>query len=89
MECGAMVDKKYLFTLVDELSPDELEELYQHVRQRRQVIALHTATGTHQVVTDTAQHEPADTIREEVNALIDDAINQVRRKRETQELAKV
>jgi hypothetical protein len=84
-----MVDKKYLFAMVDELSTDDLEELYQHIRQRRQIVALHTATGTHQAVTDSPQHEPADTIRHEVNAIIDETLTQVRRKRETQEIAKV
>ncbi len=84
-----MMDKKYLFSTVDELPPDELEELYQHIRQRRQIVALHTATGTHPAVTDSMQHEPADTIRHEVNAIIDEVLTQVRRKRETQEVAKV
>lgn len=84
-----MVDMKELFSIVDEMSPFELEELYQHIRLRRQVIAFHTATGTHLVVPEVTQHEPADTIREEVNAVIDEALTQARRKRETQEIAKV
>jgi len=83
-----MVDKQMLFSIVDELPPDDLEQLYQHIKQRRQVVLLRTATGTYQAVPGVPNPEPAETIREEVNAIIDDAISLVRRKRETQELAK-
>ena len=83
-----MVDKQTLFSMVDELPPDDLEELYDYIRRRRQVVLLHTATGTFQAASAPAQSEPAETIRDEVNAMIDDALTLVRRKRETQEIAK-
>ena len=83
-----MVDKQMLFSMVDQLPPDDLEQLYQHLKQRRQVVALRTASGTYHAVPASTHQEPAETIREEVNAIVDDAISLVRRKRETQELAK-
>ncbi len=83
-----MIDKQTLFSMVDDLPPDALEELYQHIKQRRQVVAIHTATGTFRAVTESTHPEPAETIREEVNALVDDALALARRKRETQERAK-
>lgn len=79
-----MKDKTTLFSMIDALTPSELEEVYQHVKQRRQVVSFHKTTGTHNVV-DTSEREPAETIRAEVNAIIDDAIATIRKKHETQE----
>jgi hypothetical protein len=76
-----MIDRKSLFPMVDELSPDDLEELYQYVKQRRLIVSFHVAAP----VPDPAQIAPAETIRDEVNALIDETIAEVQRKRETQE----
>ena len=84
-----MVDKQVLFSIVDQLPPDDLEQLYQHIKQRRQVAMVHMTTGSYPAVPDLSQREAADTIREEVNAVIDAALNVVRRKRETQEQAKL
>ena len=81
-----MANRKDLYKLVDQLSPDQLEELYQYIRQRRQIVSFLTAPGAYPVVPDITQHEPAETIRDEVNALIDETIMQVRRKRETQDM---
>jgi 5-methylcytosine-specific restriction endonuclease McrBC regulatory subunit McrC len=83
-----MVELQTLFSMVDELPPDDLESLYQHIKQRRLVVSLHTATGTFQTVPEATHQETAEAIREEVNAIIDDAIAVVRRKRETQETAR-
>ena len=83
-----MADIRMLFSMVDALPPDDLEQLYQYIRQRRQVVLLRTATGTHPAVAETTQREPAETIREEVNAVIDDALNVVQRKRASQVIAK-
>ncbi len=80
-----MIDKQMLYSLVDELPPDDLEQLYQHIKQRRQVMAIHTATGNFRAVVETTQPKPAETIRDEVNTLVDEAIAQVRRKHDTQE----
>ncbi len=82
-----MADKRVMFAMVDELSPDDLEELYQHVKQRRQVVSIHKATGTFSAVPAEADRMPAETIRDEVNAVIDEAIDVARRKRKTQEMA--
>ncbi len=82
-----MNNKQLLFSMIDKLAADDLEQVYQHVKQRRQVISLHTATGTHHSIPETEEREPAESIREEVNAVIDDAITNVRRNRETQEIA--
>ena len=79
-----MFDKKSLFPFVDNLSVDDLEELYQYVKQRRQIVSFHVAATT--PLPDPDQIEPAETIREEVNALIDETIAEVQRKRKTQEL---
>ena len=83
-----MVEMRTMLAMIDELPPDALEELFQHIKERRQVLSLHKATGTFHAVQEEPQREPADTIRNEVNAVIDEAISQVRRKRETQELAR-
>ncbi len=82
-----MVDKRMMFAMVDELSPEDLEELYQHVKQRRQVVSIHKATGTFSAVPEEPERVPAETIRDEVNAFIDEAIDVARRKRKTQEIA--
>lgn len=84
-----MVDKQTLFSMVDELPPDDLEQLYQYIKQRRQVVTLHSATGTFRAVAPATHAEPAGNIRAEVNAIVDEAIEVVRRKRETQEIAKL
>ena len=84
-----MVDKQTLFSMVDDLPPDDLEALHQHIKQRRQVVAIHTATGTFRAVAESTHPEPAETIRDEVNALVDDALALARRKHAAQERVKV
>ena len=84
-----MVDKQRLFSMINELPPDDLEQLYDYIKQRRQVVALHRATGIFQAVTPSIHPEPAETIRAEVNAIVDEAMAVVRRKRETHETAKL
>jgi hypothetical protein len=76
------IDKQTLFTLIDALPPGDLEQLYQHVKQRLQVVSLHSAIGTHHTILESSHPTPADTIREEVNAVVDDAIALVQHKRE-------
>jgi hypothetical protein len=89
MENDVMVDKQTLFSMVDELPPDDLEQLYNYIKQRRQVVSLHSATGTFRAVAPLKRPEPAETIRAEVNAIVDEAIAVIRRKRETQETEKL
>lgn len=84
-----MVDKRAVLAMVDQLTPEDFEEVYQHMKQRRQVQEIHKATGTFHAVQEERLREPAETIREEVNAVIDDAINVVKQKRKTQELAQL
>jgi hypothetical protein len=79
-----MKDKQTLFSMIDALTPYELEEVYQHVKQRRQIVSFRTATGAHHTVSDSSR-EPAETIRAEVNAIIDEVLNSVRHKHEAQE----
>ena len=72
-----MTDKLTLKSMIDELRPDDLEELYQYIRQRRQVSMVHKIARIESVLPE--HPEPADTIRDEVNSIIDEAINSVRR----------
>jgi len=82
-----MTDKLTLKSMIDELGRDDLEELYQYIRQRRQVGMLHEIARVDQTLLE--HPEPADTIREEVNSIIDEAINSVRRVHKAEEIEKI
>ena len=81
-----MADLKSIFSAIDQLSPEDLDLVYQYARRRRQAVSPLAATGTFQAVPDRSTNDH--TIRQEVNAIIDDAITQVKKKRETQEIAR-
>lgn len=85
MENLAMIDKQTLISMIDELPEDELEELYHYIKIRRQLLAFHGAEPHWDI--EPIYQKPAEIIRDEVNALIDDAIDQAKRNREKEELA--
>ena len=81
-----MAELKSLFNIIDQLSPEDLDLIYQYVKRRRQAVSPLAATGTFQAVPDRSTTD--NTIKQEVNAIIDNAITQVKKKRETQEIAR-
>jgi hypothetical protein len=86
MEAGrrwiAMSDLQTVIEATDALSPQELEMLYQHIAERRKQQHWYISGDTLNKMYDLMRpvHEAsAHMSEEEINAAIDDALNEVRR----------
>jgi hypothetical protein len=77
-----MTDLQTLFRAIDELKPSELNELYRYVEKRRHqiwwVISPEKLAEIDEIMRP-VQEEAAQMPEEEVNAIIDEAIAEVRR----------
>ena len=82
-----MTDLQALKTAIDELSADELNEIYNHLVQRRQpsywLIPSEKLSEILEVMRP-VQEAAADMTEEEINAVIDEALVEVRRERKNQ-----
>jgi hypothetical protein len=79
-----MTDLQALFRVVDELQPEELDQLNSYIQQRRRVTwwvvpaeNLQKIAEVMQPVQQDAEHMTED----EINAIIDEALDEVRRER--------
>ena len=81
-----MTDLETLLTTIDELSPNELEEVYRHVIQRRQPSYWLIPGENLRVIQDIMRpvyDQSADMPEEEINVAIDHALSEVRRERKS------
>lgn len=81
-----MADLQNLLTTIDELSPDELEEVYRHVVQRRQPSYWLIPGENLKAIQDIMRpvyEQNASLSDAEINTVIDDALNEVRRERQS------
>lgn len=81
-----MTDLQNLLTTIDELSPDELEEVYRHVVQRRQPSYWLIPGENLKAIQDIMRpvyEQTATKSDEEINTVIDDALSEVRRERKS------
>jgi hypothetical protein len=79
-----MADLEMLFRAVDDLSPDELNKLHDYIEQRRRVTWWVVPPENLEKVAEImrpVQEDAAQMSEEEVNAVIDEAIAEVRRER--------
>jgi hypothetical protein len=79
-----MTDLQTLFREVDKLTPDELNQLHNYIEQRRRVTWWTVSPENLQKVDELmrpVQEEAAQMSEEDVNAVIDEAIAEVRRER--------
>jgi 7,8-dihydro-6-hydroxymethylpterin-pyrophosphokinase len=79
-----MADIQALKSAIDELSPRELDEMYKYIEQRRQRtwwVVPHENLKQIQEVMRPVHEEAAQMTEEEINAAIDEAIDEVRRER--------
>ncbi len=81
-----MADLQTVLKAVDELSQDELDELYRHIVDRRQadwwIVAPDNIARIEDVLRP-VHEEAARMTEEEINAAIDEAIAEVRHERKT------
>jgi hypothetical protein len=81
-----MSDIQALLTALDELSPSELEQVYQHVVQRRAPAYWLIPGENLQAIREIMRpiyDQTASMSENEVNATIDEALNEVRRERKS------
>jgi len=79
-----MVDIQALKSAIDDLSPHELDEMYRYIEQRRQRtwwIVPHENLKQIEEVMRPVRDEAAQMTEDEINAAIDEAIDEVRRER--------
>ncbi len=81
------MDRQSFFSLVDSLALEDLDVLYEHIKERRHALLQEREDRSRSLLSDVT-HEPTENIRAEVNAFINETIDTVKRKRKTQELAK-
>lgn len=78
-----MADLQALIRAIDELNPEELEQLYSYVSNRRRTVRWwvvppdNLAQVNHNVLQ--LQQDSANLTEEEINAVIDEALAEVRR----------
>jgi hypothetical protein len=81
-----MADSQTVIKAVDELSPDELDELYRHIVERRQAdwwIVSPDNIARIEEVTRPVHEEAAQMAEDEINAVIDQAIAETGHERKT------
>lgn len=79
-----MADMEMLFRAVDELTPDELNQLYDYIEQRRRVTWWVVPPENVRKIDELmrpVQEDAAKMSEEAVNAVINEAIAEVRRER--------
>jgi TPP-dependent 2-oxoacid decarboxylase len=79
-----MADLQMILAAIDELPPDELEEVYRHLMQRRKPTYWLVPSENLQQILEIMRpvHEQTTHMSEdEINSIIDDALNEVRRER--------
>lgn len=79
-----MTDLQELFRVVDELQPDELDQLNTYIQQRRRVTWWVVPSKKLQKIADVMQpvHQDAEHMTEdEINTVIDEVLDEVRRER--------
>lgn len=82
-----MADLQALISAIDDLSPDELNEVYNHLVQRRQPSYWLVPSETLGEILDIMHpvHEAsAEMTEQEINDVIDEALDEVRRERNAQ-----
>jgi hypothetical protein len=81
-----MANLQTVIKAVDELSPEELDELYRHIVERRQAdwwIVSPDNIARIEEVLRSVHEEAAEMTEAEINAVIDQAIAEVRHERKT------
>ena len=84
MKVGSMTDLQTLFRVVDELQPDELNQLNDYIQQRRRVTWWIVPSENLQKIAEVMQPVQQDAeymTEDEINAVIDEALDEVRRER--------
>ena len=82
-----MADLQALISAIDDLSPDELNEIYNHLVQRRQPSYWLVPSENLGEILDIMRpvHEAsAEMTEQEINDVIDEALDEVRRERNAQ-----
>ncbi len=81
-----MADLQTVIKAVDELSPDDLDELYRHIVERRQadwwIVSPDNIARIEEVLRP-VHEEAAQMTEDEINAVIDQAIAETRHERKT------
>ena len=81
-----MTDLQELFTAIDDLSPDDLEQVYRRVVQRRSPAYWLVPGANLKAIQDIMRpvyEETASMSDEEIDSAIDDALSEVRRERKS------
>jgi len=81
-----MTDLQELLTIIDDLSPDDLEQVYRRVVQRRSPsywLVPGTNLKTIQEIMRPVYEQTASMSDEEIDSAIDEALNEVRRERKS------
>ena len=82
-----MTDLEHLLTEIDELSAEELETVYRHIVQRRQVsywLIPGERLKAIQEIMQPVYEQSAHLTDEEINAAIDEALDEVRSEQKSQ-----
>jgi hypothetical protein len=81
-----MTDLQGILTEIDELSPDDLEQVYRHIVQRREPSYWLIPGENLKAIQDIMRpvyEQTAQMTDEEINGAIDDALSEVRRERKS------
>jgi hypothetical protein len=82
-----MADLQALLSAIDDLSPDELNEIYNHLVQRRQPsywLVPSENLGEILKIMHPLHESTTDMTEQEINDVIDEALDEVRRERNAQ-----
>lgn len=82
-----MTDLQDILTAIDDLQPDDLEEVYRHVVQRRQPVYWLVLGENLKIIRDIMRpvyEQTAHLTEAEINDAIDEALSEVRRERQSQ-----